>query len=493
MNITSEIISRDYCKLKYEVKRCIDKGKWESACSFIKSATLLMYNSNIIYSDIDLEENLKIISEAIHPIPLFEPLESNEKRRIVFYDFFVWDNRGLTEQYLDALFASDYEMLFIGCSNGEKSREILQKLKLHKVKSVFVNGDEEISRSKCIYDAILNFKPAIIFAHTSPEDIAGLMAISRFENCCTRYMTNITDHAFWLGTKVFDYFFEFRDYGYNISKRYRHIEEEKLLKLPYYPIINKDISFQGFDFNTQNKKIVFSGGSIYKTQGSPVFWDIVKYILSKYEDTIFLFLGDGDSFCVHKFIEDNDFQHRFYYRNVRKDIWEVFKHCDMYLNTYPLIGGLMTQYACMAGLVPLTLNDNNDACNNIYELLLNRFDLDFQFDSVEKCKAKIDYYLQHPDSLQSDGVKLSKAVISPEKFSEMFLKFLEKPKNIMDVKQYDVDVEKFSKQYLKRFNEHNGMSYYRFFVRRDIKYLFHFPMYYVKYIFCRLKLFFTVR
>ena len=445
-----------------------------------------MYNANLIYADDEIEENLKVIAENVFPAPL--RIQQNNEKRLVFYDYFMLDNRGLTEQYLDALFDSEYEILFVGCPNGEQSKEIIDKLEVHKVQFVFIDEKQELSNAKIIFDSIINFNPAIILAHTSPWDVAGLMAISRFEKCSKRYLVNITDHAFWLGTKVFDYFIEFRDYGYNISKNYRRIDAKNLLKLPYYPNINKNIPFAGFDFDARGKKIVLSGGSIYKIQGSPVFFDLVKYILSTYEDTIFLFLGNGDASYLQKFIDDNNFQNRFYYRKERKDIWEVFKHCDMFLNTYPITGGLMTQYACMAGVVPVTLNDGGDNSDgNIYELLLSDYGLNFQCESLESCKAKIDEYMLNPNALKSDGLQLTKAVISRKMFSEMLLNYLETPVNKMVFNAYNVDIKRFSKQYIQRFNENDGMSYYSCFVRKDVKYLLKFPIYYIKYIWFKTK------
>lgn len=57
----------------------------------------------------------------------------------------------------------------------------------------------------------------------------------------------MTDHAFWLGRFAFDYCIEFRVYGYNISIQKRKIEKEKILMLPYYPVIRKE-KYQGLPF-----------------------------------------------------------------------------------------------------------------------------------------------------------------------------------------------------------------------------------------------------
>ena len=480
MTISKESIVKDYQKLKLLADKNIKHSHWDSACIFIKMAANLMYNSNLIYADDELEDNLKKIACAVLDKPSFAK-GNKEQKKIVFYDYFMLDNRGLTEQYLNALFEFDYELLFIGCPAGENSKYILEKLNEQKIKTYFVNEKKEVNRAKEIFNVINDFKPSIIFAHTSPWDVAGLIAINRFKNCCTRFLSNITDHAFWVGTKCFDYFFEFRDYGYNISKNYRDIDERKLLKLPYYMIVNKNIRFGGFNFETKGKKIIFSGGSIYKIQGSPKFLEIVKYILTKYEDTVFLFLGNGDFSYLQRFIEENKFQDRFFYESERKDIWEVFNHCDLYLNTYPLIGGLMTQYACMAGKVPLTLNDKDDHCNDVYELMTNHFGVECQFKSVEELEAAFDEYMRNPNKMQSDGEGLKAAIISPSDFSNKLLGLLNNPEQKSNFRDYEIDTKSFAENYIRRFNT-NKISYYRLFLHRDLKTLKYFFDYYVRYV-----------
>ena len=123
MIITKEIILKDYNKLKQLAENSLNKEKYNDAEFFIKRAATLMYNSNIIYKDDDLENMLKELSDKVlSECQKFCQFENS--KRIVFYDYFVWDNRGLTEQYLDALINLNYEILFIGCHNSEKSTEI---------------------------------------------------------------------------------------------------------------------------------------------------------------------------------------------------------------------------------------------------------------------------------------------------------------------------------------------------------------------------------
>jgi len=487
MVITEKTILNDFNRLKKIAKKSLCHNNLDLAFLCINKAANLMYNSNLIYEYDDLEKMIKELGARVFAGKQVSCKNDKSKKRLVFYDYFVLDNRGLSEQYLDALFDSEYEILFVGCHKSEKSTEIYNKLAKHKIKTVLIEEKNPVRRTEEIVNAISDFLPDIILAHTAPWDVEGLIAISLFEGRCKRYLINITDHAFWLGASVFDYYIEFRDYGYNISKEYRKIDESKLLKLPYYPIVNKNIQFGGFKFETEGKKIIFSGGSIYKIQGSPNFLEIVKHILTKYEDTVFLFLGNGDFSYLQRFIEENKFQNRFFYESERKDIWEVFNHCDLYLNTYPLIGGLMTQYACMAGKVPLTLKDKDDHCNDVYELMTEHFGVECQFKSVEELEAAFDEYMRNLNKIQSDGERLKSAIITPLDFSNKLLRFLNNSEHKSDFRVYEIDTKKFAENYIRRFNA-NKRSYYGLFLHRNLKTAKYFFGYYVRYVLARCKI-----
>ena len=194
-----------------------------------------------------------------------------------------------------------------------------------------------------------------------------------------------------------------------------------------------------------------------------------------------MFLGNGDFSIFKKFIENNNFQNRFFYGNERKDIFEVFKHCYFYLNTYPLCGGLMTQYACVTGKLPLTLNDENEhSDNDVSELLFGEHKIKVQFSSFEELINKIDCYIQNPSELEIDSKNINNEIITPEIFTNYLKKYLEFPKNQISFVTYDIDIQQFMEQYISRFNE-SKITYYSIFVSKTLITLNSFMNYYYKY------------
>ncbi len=454
MKVTEKKVFKDFDRLKINVKECYEKNKLNEAIEYARVAAKLMYYFNFIYTDDDLENFIKLFSKKVFQEDKFF-VENEYENRVVFYDYFSLDNRGLSEQYLRALVDLNYEILYITLQHDKTKmvgiKTILEENKNNKI--YFVSSKDSVEKIKEIREQILKYKPSKIFNHTVPEDICGMVALENIGNKIERYLINLTDHAFWLGKSCSDYFIEFRSYGKNISKYYRKIEEEKSIILPYYPIENKNIEFQGFPFEIKNKKLIFSGGSLYKIYGSEVFFELVRYILDNHKDTIFLYLGNGDSKPIEKFIRNNKYENRFYYYKERKDINEVFKRCYFYLGTYPVTGALMSQFAVVNKKIPLQYSDKEILCNRIEELFINSENIKFTFGNIEEIKEEIDKLICSKKYFEKKSNELNKMVITPLEFSKQLEKLLKCKKTDFKYEDYSINIKKFSQIYLEQENK----------------------------------------
>lgn len=483
MKVTSKRILKDYKKIRNLACSEVNAGHLNNACDYMRRAAFFMYNCNVIYADPQLEK--AIATMAKKAMTNVKPsTNDNRQHRLIFYDYFSLDNRGLTEQYIDAFNRLNLDVLFImRKEESSASSEIYKKLKANNRFSIYVTkerqGDKLIRE---IYKAAIEYKPSELIAHTSPWDVEALVAIRAMEGCCTRYLSNITDHAFWLGTSVFDYFLEFRDYGCNISQQYRGISSEQDIKIPYFPIINKSISFEGFPFDTKGKQLVVSGGNIYKIKSSPKFLDIAKHILDNHPNTLFLYYGGGDHNYLQEFSDSNNYEGRFFHFSERKDIYQIILHSTLYLNTYPLFGGLMTQIALAAGKLPLTLNDNNRRDLSVSELLTDNDNIKkIEFDDIEKIKEAINIYLNDPIQLKQTEALFLDCIPSPESFAQMVMDSLDKHSTGLNPQKYSIDNERFSNEYITILNE--DINKYRyFFYAHDFKLAINYIPYYVNII-----------
>lgn len=476
MQVTKERVFSDFNKLKILCKKNLEKKEYEEAIESLKIAAKLMYNFNLVYTDDELEKMILNISKNI-----FQNISNKEIERksntVVFYDYFSLDNRGLTEQYIEALINLNYEIIYITQQNNLNKMENILKLlkKSPNVEYYTINSKlKELEKAKKIREIILEKKPRYIFNHTAPWDIAGMIAL--VEIPAEKYLINLTDHAFWLGKSCTDYYIEFRSYGKNISKYYRKIPNDREFILPYYPVTNEEIEFSGFPFEMTNKKLIFSGGSLYKIYGSSKFFELVKYILKIDKDTIFLYLGNGNDRILKKFISDNNFEKRFYFFNERKDINEILKRCYFYLGTYPLCGGLMTQLAVTNKKIPICYCRKGENINDVNELFINN-DEEFVFDDLEKIKLEIKKLLFDIEYKENREKKLVNKIISKKEFAEELNNILVKKKTtIYKEKNYNPDIDKVIFTYLEQENKYLK-NYSNIFLTKSLKLNFYFFKY----------------
>jgi len=343
MGLTKEKIISDYNYFKSKSISYCQQGNIEKSVKFIELAARIGYKFNFNYTDDELEENIFNLSNKIVPNAVsFEKIEN----KIIFYDSFAIDNRGLTQQYLRAIFSWNSELLFV-TPRKNIGKDILQEL-ISYPKSTILIVKENTFAEMIIQttETIARFRPDKVFLHYSPWDIFGFTLWTKIASA-ERFLINLTDHAYWLGKNTADYILEFRNFGYNLSLKYRGIPKHKLLFQHYYPI-HTIANFEGFPCEKSNKMIAFSGSSYYKIYGKDFFFlNLMKEVLKQNENLLFFFAGSGNSKPLKDFIKINKLEERFILIGNRNDLSEVFKRIDIYVNTFPLIGGLMSQYAAI--------------------------------------------------------------------------------------------------------------------------------------------------
>lgn len=418
-------------------------GKIEDCVRLIKSAALYQYNVNDILTDLRLEELLKKLSSRIE-VQEYKPIKNN----IILYDHFTIDNRGLTQQYLDALVASGtYNVLLVHDTNfHDKSSNTLKFCKENNVKTVELGNQSYLERELKLRDIIADFRPEKVLYHLYPSSVLPLVVFGAYKNI-VKYQINLTDHAFWLGSQCIDYSFEFRRLGCLRSTQLRNIGENQLLLLPYYPWMEKN-EFLGFPSQTNGKVVIFAGAALYKIEGGEgLFYKIVKRILDENPECVLLFAGTGDSSHLINFIHENNYEDRLFFIGERRDIYEVFKHSDIYLNTYPMIGGLMSQYAALLGkpiLTYKTIEAEDIVCTKmkahfVYETI------DELVDDAKKMILDVDYRIQK-------GKFFSELTFGQQEFRMSFNQLFTENKSQFIIEDDDLQMNFYS-MYINQINE----------------------------------------
>lgn len=441
-----KIVERYIREFNTKAQKAIERNSIDEAYKAIRVSADIQYKWNQRYTD-DLLE--KCIQEIVKKEKSF-PADYDPKNNVIlFYDGFGLDTRGLALIYIKALCDLKYSVIYVV---PEKAR--YQQEQIHKVTAggnivfYYLKAECGARLTSEILQAFKKYQPQTAFFYTHPADVEGCVSFAVMAGKVKRYQINLTDHAFWLGRSAFDCCVEFREYGACISNKYRHIPSDRIKLLHFYPYIDKNIPFEGFPFETEGKSILFSGGALYKTYDEKnTYYHMLENVMRSHDDLIFVYAGNGDTSGLKK-LQDK-FYKRVFHIPERKDLYAVMKHCTLYLNTYPITGGLMTQYAAIAGRIPLTLL--NDCESSLDGLLLNHEDLCLEFTSVKDLIAEVDRVLENEEYRIKQEEKVKKSVSNENEFRQELSNMLNGMRTKYLYKLYDIDTSFFRGQYIHRF------------------------------------------
>lgn len=453
-------------KLKNGVDSEIKRKNYNNALELISNCANLIYQTNLYYVDSFLEKKLKLIANELE----ISISITNNKDKVIFYDGFGLNERGLSQIYVKALCKIKDVVYITYEDRKDEIPDILQILHEHNCSVFFIKRKRNsyIEQINELTHILCKENPNDFFFYSFPNDVVGVVCLNLINNKVNRYQINLTDHAFWLGVQSIDKCIEFRDYGASISKKYRKLNPAALVKIPFYPIINKDSEFQGFPFEVKdNQKIVFSGGALYKTFGGEgKYYQIIDYILKNYKDVIFWYAGNGDNRELMEL--KKKYPDRLFHTSERTDLFKVLQHCRFYLSTYPISGGLMYQYSALAGIVPVSLKYDEDADG----YLLNQENLNVNFDNENDLFIEIDKLLTDDKYLIDRKLLMQHSVISEYDFFK-YICLLFEDKSVLKINYLDLDTKHFREEYLSRLTklDIDSLIINIYSIKTSIKYL----------------------
>lgn len=350
-----------------KAERLYGKRQYNKCIKYIMVAARWMYFFNIIYFDNQIENLIHSLSDSI-----FKDIDkySPDKNCVVFLDS-ICTTRCLGVQYLSALKALGRKIIYIQHYNTNHSEEILNLLADYENKEICVIKPKEsyVDSAIRIHSIIEKHRPYGIMLHMWAHDAVSLIAIDKIKSAY-KYNIDLQDHTFWLGRSFIDFDIVFRDYGEKIALQKRELHESELIRLPYYPLLHLNSTFCGFPSDLPDDSIrVFTGGASYKMLGkNDIFFRILEIILG-ISEKVHVLIATDDSEIFKQKISKIKYNNRIHFIGMRKDIDQVFNHSDIYLSTYPFIGGLMSQYAAAFSLPILAYGEENEP--NVTEGLVN--------------------------------------------------------------------------------------------------------------------------
>lgn len=465
MRLTKRDIKKGFGALKKKAEKMFSNGDFTEALHYLGVCSEVAGQFNMQYADDNMELLFKRIAEqTIKQVHDYEPFND---RWILYDDFCTTYVLGL--QWLEAMASSGRELLYITTRNIEaesRHKNILDRVAEYKnVEIAIIPQGNCFERAQALYDAVVEFKALKLVLHKRSFGSVMDLVLPILPKGLTKYIINLSDQTFWLGARSVDYSLEFRQFGASVSLQRRGLRREQLLMVPFYPADDRN-EFGGFPAEcTEDKTIIFSGGDFYKTlDDKRVYWKLVKNILDKYPQVVFLFatknIPEGDS-DIRRFIRDNHFEGRFIYINFRPDIYQVFAHCDIYMGTSPTSGSLMTQLAAINAKSILQYYEPGTPDDETEQALCINETFKISFQEEDGFMREADRLITDVKYRKSQGERLQKAMMQHEQFNKLVLDTLETNVTQMPIYDYSIDYEGLGNRwfYLEKAGYINSLPY----------------------------------
>lgn len=420
MPLTLNEIIKSYKLLKKPAIDEFQRGNIEQSLVNVFRAVGYVQQFNWIYSDEELEDLMfKISSKVLIKSTDYNP---NPNRVVIFDDWCT--SYVLVLQYIEALSLRFDEVLYITARDisAMTYKNILGTISQYSnVKlEVIPQNSNYFERSQIILNFITEFCPSKLFLHIGYNSPITL-ALYSMPTGIQRYIINLSDQTFWLGTKGIDYTLEFRPFGATVSLEKRGLTNEQLLYLPFYPVRDGN-PFQGFPEQTNGKVIIFSGGDFYKTlDPENTYWNLVRDILIENQEAIFLYatknvMGKTDEF-LKNYITKNNLADRFIYIGFRPDINEVFKHCDIFMGTCPVCGSLTSQLAALNNKPILQYYLPNTYDDETEQAICHNLDLKISFSDKQAFLKEAKRLIQDKNYREQRGQMNHQSMFTREQFN----------------------------------------------------------------------------
>ena len=466
-------------KIKGIVSDSITKHKFEKALAAISFIGYYLYQYNQFYVEDELEGYLSNISDCLKDIyKVNKYIETSQN--IIFYDGFGLDTRGVALMYLNALGLNNYHVIYVTNKKVQYKIPTIRNMcdKYHfEIQYIDMNNYMEWAKQLC---AVFNkYKPRAAFFYTMPNDVSGIIAFHMFDGIVDRYLIDLTDHAFWLGKSAVDYFLGSRDMSAALQFYHRGIKKEQMIKLGVNLLVEDINDHSGLPFDPTEAEYIFSGGSLYKTLGDEEnrFYKIVDHILKNHSNIKFLYAGTGDESEMKKILDK--YPNRAFLINERQDFYYLIEHSILYLNTFPMFGGMMMKYCGLAKKLPITLKHNNDSDG----LLLHQSKCKIEYDSYDELISDIDRLIDDSKYRESREALLEGSVITEDRFKNNIRGVIENHKTDYEHEFIDLDTSLFRKEYYERFNYNEQML--EMVKRINISLLSDFPQIFIKGLFIK--------
>lgn len=419
--LTIDDIEKSYSQIKRDIEHSLKRGSVARAIELIDTYAYVVQLINNRFRDDDIERWMEYVAETKLGFIECGPRQNNKK--IVFYDQ-IGSTICLGLQYIRGLIANGYEILYIFESSVYMvNPNLLKELENNQIQYLIYNSnisdtEKLLTLAREIRQNILDYNPSRLIIHSPAFGALGSIILYSLHKI-VRYRIVPGDHHFYLGYGCIDYFFEFRDFGLKIAVEQRHIKKERLFKLPFYPIVDNFLEFQGFPAEVKGQVIFAASGGTYKFYGSNWFFEFAKWLLITYKEVVLLFIGNATP-SMYYFIKQEHLEGRFIPIGYRKDFVSCIKHIDVLINSYPYSGGLVCQTAAYFKKPILSYSREEERLVRSIRALLGAEETGtpISFSNENLLREYVDKLVSDVSFRHSEGERIYSMLQTREKFDE---------------------------------------------------------------------------
>jgi hypothetical protein len=218
-----------------------------------------------------------------------------------------------------------------------------------------------------------------------------------------------------------DYVFQFRTLGCAIAVKERGVAPNRILFLPFYPMMD-DKEYRGLPKECDAKVVVLSGGIFWKiVDQEDTFLKLCKQLLEQNPQAIIVYPGGGDATYIKAKLKEYGIENRFLLLGWRDDICELFRHCDLFLNTYPHGGGTMSLYAAHLKKPILSFEPDNQRPNPIEKFICQKNTCVISSIGENEFLAEAMRLINDKEYREEKAEKAYRCVVPIDTFNKMFL------------------------------------------------------------------------
>lgn len=440
-------------KLKRIASTTLEKKDINTSLAALSFAAETLYMFNQFYTDDELEELTTQVGDEIKAKYHFAKCNKVQDC-ILLYDGFGLDTRGVVLMYLNALGKNGYKVHYVTNRKVKDQIPTIKNLcKKYNIQMSYVDMTHYERWCIQLAQVFEKIRPKAAFFYTTPFDSSACAAFHMYEGLCKRFLIDLTDHAYWLGKCANDFFLGSREMSAYIQHYERRIPKEKCIKLGVNLLVEEWDDHSGLPFDVEKVEYIFSGGTLYKTLGDSnnTYYKIIHHILEKHSKIKFIYAGTGDDSELIKII--SEFPSRAFHINERKDFYYLIQNSVLYLNTYPMFGGMMMKYSALAHRLPITLKHGSDSDG----LLLHQEECRIEYSNYEDLITDVDRLLDDSNYRAEREKLLDGSVITEERFVNNVRGVIEKNETDYTHAFLKLDTTEFRKEYYKRFNYNQNM------------------------------------